>query len=222
VVVVCHGVGSNRAAFFGIAEVAVSLGCHALAIDLRAHGESGGWVSTFGANEVHDVAAAAKWLRSDAQFAAVPIVLVGVSMGAAVVLRTAGCVGAAGVLAESSFADLSAMIAVQTTRLGPLGGLAARAVQWAAWCQLGLAVPDVSPRASLLTLPPSVPVILLHAGDDEVVPVDEGRRLAEARRGIELEVFPGASHGCCSTADPLRFRRLLGDLLDRVRRNAAR
>jgi pimeloyl-ACP methyl ester carboxylesterase len=126
------------------------------------------------------------------------------------------------VLAESSFADLSAMIAVQTTRLGPLGGLAARAVQWAAWCQLGLAVPDVSPRASLLTLPPSVPVILLHAGDDEVVPVDEGRRLAEARRGIELEVFPGASHGCCSTADPLRFRRLLGDLLDRVRRNAAR
>ncbi len=127
-VVVCPGVGANRANFFAIAEVAASLGCHALAFDFRAHGESGGWVSTFGAREVLDVVAAVDWLRADPQFASAPLVLAGVPMGAATVLRAAKEVRAAGALAESSFADLATMLDAQLARLGPVAPLATAAI----------------------------------------------------------------------------------------------
>ncbi len=216
VVVVCHGVGANRAAFFDFAELAAELGCHALAFDFRAHGESGGCVSTFGYREVRDVAAAVQWLRNDPQLASAPVVLVGVSMGAATVLMAAEQVGAAAVLAESSYADLATMVGGQAAWFRPLAFAAplfVRAIGLATWCQLGFDLDHISPRASLARLPLDVPVVLLHAGADQVIPIHEGQRLASARPGLTLEVFGGAPHGGCSGAAPQRFRRLLAGLV---------
>jgi len=82
VVVVCHGVGANRANFFGYAELAWDLGCHAFAFDFRAHGHSGGSTTTLGAREADDVVATCRWLRANG-FEHHPLVLVGVSMGGA-------------------------------------------------------------------------------------------------------------------------------------------
>jgi pimeloyl-ACP methyl ester carboxylesterase len=214
--IVCHGVGANRAAFFGHAQHAFALGCHVLAFDFRAHGDSGGFASTFGADEVLDVAAAAAWLRARPGCEASPLVLIGVSMGGATVLRAAAETHANGVLAESAFADLDAMIERQAAVLGPLAPLAVTAVAWAAWWQLGVDVAAVSPRRSLASLPAAVPVVLVHAGDDDVIPVDDGRRLAAARPGTALHVVDGATHGACITTDPQGLRRLLADLIAEV------
>ena len=214
--VVCHGVGANRAAFFGYAEQAFALGCHALAFDFRAHGESGGCRSTFGADEVLDVAAAAAWLRARPGCADSPLVLIGVSMGGAAALRAAPLVGAAGVFTESSFADLREMIERQVEVLGPLAPLATAAVGWAARWQLGVDVGAISPRSALASLPRSVPVVLVHAGDDTVIPLDEGRRLAAARPGLPLHVVDGATHGAAITAALPRVRTLLRGLLVEV------
>ena len=90
---------------------------------------------------------------------------------------------------------------------------AAAMIGFAASCQLGVAVEEVSPRRSLAELPVQVPVVLLHAADDAVVPLAEGQRLAAVRPGTRLEVFPSAGHGGCSGADRARFRRLLGSLV---------
>ena len=62
--VVCHGLGANRAAFFGLAELAWQLDCETLAFDFRAHGESEGRVCTMSAREVEDVLAAVRFLRA--------------------------------------------------------------------------------------------------------------------------------------------------------------
>ncbi len=218
VVIVCHGLGSNRATFLGYAQIALELGCHALLFDFRGHGASGSAATTFGAHEVGDVAAAVGWLRAEPRFAAAPVVLVGVSMGAATALQAAALVGAAGVFAESSFADLPSMVARQAAALGDAAQLAVAAVAMAARLQLGVDLASVSPRASLAALPAHVPVVLVHAGDDEVVPRCEGERLAAARPGLRLHVVAGASHGGCSVCAPVRVRGWLAELLVDVER----
>ncbi len=216
VVVVCHGLGANRAAFFAYAEMAWQLGCHALAFDFRAHGGSGGFTSTFGAEEVFDVAAAVGWVRSQPSFAQSPLVLVGVSMGAVTALRAAAIVGANGVLAESAFADLSAMVAHQVAPLGPFADVAAWSIGLAARWQLGVELDDVSPRRSLSELATQIPVVLLQSGADAIIPRAESERLAAVRQQA-IHTFAGSPHGGCSVFDPERVMRLLEDLLAAVR-----
>ena len=41
-----------------------------------------------------------------------------------------------------------------------------------------------------------IPTLIIHGGDDQVVPIDVGgRRSAERIRGARLTVYPGAPHG---------------------------
>jgi alpha-beta hydrolase superfamily lysophospholipase len=214
--IVCHGLGADRHAFAGYTAMALRLGAHALAFDFRAHGRSGVFVSTLGADEVADLAAAVAWWRSQPGREHSPIVLVGVSMGGAVVLRAAGMVGAAGVLAESSYAELTAMIEAQTAPLGPCSGLAAAVVQAAARWQLGIDPKQVSPLQSLRALSPTIPVVLVHAGMDRVIPVAEGERLAAARADLELHVIAGAEHAGCLAVDPIALEQHLRTLLTAV------
>ena len=214
--IVCHGLGANRAMFFDYADLLWTHGCDVLAFDFRAHGASGGFVTTLGADEVLDVRAAAAWVRSQPSRADAPIVLVGVSMGGATVLRAAADVAAAAVFAESSYADLGAMVDGRFAALGPFAGVAAWLVSLAAYCQLGVATDAISPRASLAALDGAVPVTLVHAGDDEVVPLAQGRALAAARRGGELHVIDGARHGGCSITGRARVDELLAELLARL------
>ncbi|MEZ6037368.1 MAG: alpha/beta hydrolase [Planctomycetota bacterium] len=211
VVIVCHGLGANRAMFFGYAQLAFELGCHVLAFDFRAHGHSGGMVTTIGAREAEDVVAAAEFVRSDPGLRG-PLVLVGVSMGAATALRAAGAVADA-VFAESSYADLSTMLDARMGLLGPAAPLASALAQFAARCQLGLDLTEVSPHRALAALPADVPVVLVHAGADGVIPLAEGRRLAAARPGLELHVIPDAGHGYCLFTARRRIEGLLRELL---------
>ncbi|HEX6813998.1 MAG TPA: alpha/beta fold hydrolase [Planctomycetota bacterium] len=212
-VVVCHGLGANRAAFFGYALAAHRLGAHAVAFDFRAHGASSGMVCTLGRDEVHDVAAVVAWLRAQARFRDAPLVLAGVSMGAATALRAASSVGATAVFAESSYADLAAMIDAQTAVAGPLAAVASRAIGIAAAWQLGVEVAAVSPRATLAALPPGVAVVLVHAGDDAIIPPREGERLAAARPGLALHVVAGAPHGGCLSTDAALVESHLANVL---------
>ncbi len=216
-VVVCHGLGANRAACFGYAELATANGCHALAFDFRAHGESGGAVATFGHDEVLDVAAAVGWARSQPELARAPLLLCGVSMGAASALQAAAGVGADGVFTESSFADLHTMVAAQARGLGPLAPWVADVVAVVATVTLGVDLAAVSPRERLALLPPELPVCLVHAGDDVVIPVEQGERLAAARPGTLLHRIEGAAHGACLAADPARVGQLFRDLLAAAR-----
>jgi pimeloyl-ACP methyl ester carboxylesterase len=215
VVVVCHGLGGNHARFFDYAEVAFGLGGHVLAFDFRAHGGSDGVVSTMGALEVDDVLAAVAFARHEARLDG-PLVLVGVSMGGATVLRAAAAAGAAAVFAESSYADLGLMLDQRMRMLGPAAPIGRVVARFAAWSQVGIDPDSVSPRQSLAALPQSVPVVLVHAEGDPVIPVAEGLRLAAARPGLELHLFADANHGGCLWADWRRVQALLQSLLTQV------
>jgi non-heme chloroperoxidase len=59
-----------------------------------------------------------------------------------------------------------------------------------------------------------VPTLIIHGDDDQIVPINDSALLATALvKGSVLKVYPGASHGVCSThkdevnADLLAFIR---------------
>ena len=216
VVIVCHGLGANRANFFAYAQLAWILECHVFAFDFRGHGQSEGVTTTLGGREAADVVAASRWIRAQPEFANSPLVLLGISMGGASVLRAAAEARADGVFVESSFCDLSAMLDERMAGLGPLRHLASASVRFAAWLQLGVDLKDVSPRASLAALPLSIPVVLVHAGDDALIPVAHGERLAAARAGLKLHVIEGAGHGGCLHTGWSQLEALLQGLLKTV------
>src|SRR4051794_21046509 len=96
-VVYLHGAGDSRRSSLRIADHFVPEGFDVLAYDSRAHGDSGGEACTYGVYEKQDLA------RVLGHVEARPIILLGVSLGAAVALQTA---------AETP--DVSAVIAVAT------------------------------------------------------------------------------------------------------------
>lgn len=217
VVIVCHGLGANRCNFFAYAHLAWLLDCHVFAFDFRGHGQSEGVTTTLGGREASDVVAATEWVRAEPQFAASKIVLLGISMGGASALRAAADANADAVFSESSFADLSTMLDDRMSGLGPLRRLASASVWLAARMQLGIDLDDVSPRQSLAALSREIPVVLVHAGDDNLIPVSQGRDLAAARPGLQLHVVAGAGHGGCIGVGWTQMQDLLRQLLASLR-----
>ncbi len=60
----CHGLGENRAALMNLVPLLQKAGYHILMFDFRAHGESAGVRSTLGVDEAQDVLGAADFLAA--------------------------------------------------------------------------------------------------------------------------------------------------------------
>ena len=86
---VCHGLTSSKADQLVLAHDLVPGGYNCLVLDFRAHGESGGQITTFGALEKRDVLAAVRWLKANHPSQSQRIVGVGASTGAAALISAA-------------------------------------------------------------------------------------------------------------------------------------
>src|SRR5207237_8058214 len=84
-----HGLASSKSNQLILARRLVPGGYNCLAIDFRAHGQSAGQLTTFGATEKRDVLAAIHWLREHHADESKPIVGVGANMGAAALISAA-------------------------------------------------------------------------------------------------------------------------------------
>jgi uncharacterized protein len=103
-VVMAHGLNRSRLEMVRKVPFVHERGWNALLIDLRHHGESGGTATTLGVKESDDVLAAAAFARSRG---GAPVVLWGVSLGAAsVMLAAARDPEIAGVICDSSYRNL--------------------------------------------------------------------------------------------------------------------
>src|SRR5205814_8004998 len=83
-VILIHGYADAKVGAIAWAPVWHALGYHILALDLRAHGESGGDQCTAGYFERHDVNQVLDQVRAERPEETRTIVLFGISMGAAV------------------------------------------------------------------------------------------------------------------------------------------
>ncbi len=176
-VVVLHGadsVGANHADF---ARVCVEHGLAALVFDARGHGAGDGPMD---GRAIRDVAVMADVLRAEAGVEAVG--LRGSSMGGyfALVAARAARAGAVVAICPASNEGLA---------VGLRAGWFKFAVDREPLVALLRAHDEAEAAARL-----EVPLLLVHAEGDEVIPVQVSRDLAARAPGAELLVVPGGNH----------------------------
>ncbi len=200
-----HGRGATRSECLRAVPLLHSLGLTTMVVSYRndaeaprsRHGTYG-----LGATEWRDVDAAVGFAR---RAGARRIVLMGWSMGGAIVLQVALSSAhrdlIAGVILDSPVVDWRVVLDYQGRQMKlpqPLTALAMRTLRadWGGLFTGGDApIPfdrlDVAARAGEL----AVPVLVLHSEDDGFVPPDSSHALAEARPDlVRLEAFTGARH----------------------------
>ena len=218
-VVALHGYGDAKVGAIAWAPTFHSLGYGVLAIDLRAHGESGGTLSTAGFWERHDVGDVINQFRAQRPSDTRSVVLFGVSLGAAVAAATAAQrddIDA--VILESPYADYRSAIAAHAEILGqPAGFLQDVGVRLAEW--LSAANFDVVRPVDLIPTIPC-PLMIIQAGDDPFVPPVDAKRIeaAAAARPTEAQTVywhvPGAPHVHALARDVAGYRQKVAAFLD--------
>jgi hypothetical protein len=176
-VVVLHGADSSKESHFDFARACAGGGLAALVFDARGHGESPGPLD---GRAIDDIARMTDLLRERAGVEAVG--LRGSSMGGYLALVAAEAARAGAVVAICPASAVGLAVGVRAGRFG-------FAVDRDAVVAL-LGAHDETAAARAL----DVPLLLLHAEGDEVVPVELSRALHAAAAASKLVVVPGGHH----------------------------
>jgi len=222
--VLVHGRGTTRAETLRAVPLLHALGISALVVSYRNDGEaprSRTGMYGLGATEWRDVDAAIGWALAHG---GERVVLMGWSMGGAIVLQTAirseHRETIAGVILESPVVDWRSVLDFHGRELG-VPTFASRAAvgmlgsEWGARAVRGgrgidFDELDMVARADEL----SVPILLLHSDDDGFVPSDASHALAAARPDIvQMETFAVARHTKLWNYDERRWTTVIRDWL---------
>lgn len=206
--ILCHGYKGNAIRdFCGCWKIAVEAGHNVLLINERCHGGSEGHTITFGILERQDVL---DWIKyANGRFGNVPVLLVGVSMGAATVLMAAGMdlpENVRGVIADCPY-DAPANIIKKV--LGKDRGMPEAVVY--PLIRLGgrlfgrFDLESDSPVEAVKRA--NVPILLIHGDDDRFVPYEMSRNIhGAAQEKIEFHTIPGAGHAINYAVAPEMYR----------------
>jgi alpha-beta hydrolase superfamily lysophospholipase len=190
--ILVHGYGDAKVGSIAWAPLFRSLGFNVLAIDLRAHGDSEGAYSTGGFYEREDLTQVIDQLRASRPEASRQVVLLGLSLGAAVVAAAAGRGGRgarddlAAVILECPFADFPGAILSHADNLGVPGSLfqmaAIRVAQWISGSDFGKVKPvDTIPKIRC-------PLWVIQSECDPFVSARNQARVAAAVAGRGADV----------------------------------
>lgn len=190
------------------------LGFNVLAVDQRCHGKSGGRVITFGIRERYDCL---DWIRFVRQrFGAdTPIILSGISMGAATVLMASELElpdNVVGIMADCPYASPAGIISKVAGEIGYPEKVAMPVIRLGAFLFGGLNIKESSAAEAVKHA--KIPILLIHGEDDRFVPCDMSREIHENCKEIsQLHTFPDAGHGLCYIKDPRRYEKICVDYL---------
>ena len=215
--ILCHGYHSSGAADFSCAmRPLFARGFQLLVIDQRAHLKSGGKWLTMGVKERRDVQSWADWVAR--QFGPEhPIVLEGMSMGAATVLMTADLPLPASVrciVADCGYTSPREIFTSVMRGFLPHP----RLLLWGAdlCCRLaaGFSIDGADARKALAKT--ALPVLLIHGEADTFVPCSMSRENYDAAAGEKtLVTVPDATHGMSYLVDESKVTAALDVFLDR-------
>ncbi len=216
-VILFHGYrGTPSRDLCGGASICFDLGCNVLLVEERGHGMSEGHTISFGVNERYDCLA---WSRWAAERFHVPILLVGISMGATAVLLASALdlpQNVRGIIADCPYTSPDTIIRLVGRRrhlpmspLMPFIRLGARIFG-------GFSLSANVNAAEAVRLA-RVPILLIHGEEDGFVPCDMSREIAAARPElVELHTFPGAWHGTSYLVNTERYTRLVREFCERT------
>ena len=196
-VIYCHGHLYHKGQMLDQAAFLHENGYRALLFDFRRHGDSEGSLTTFGYYEWRDVQAALRY-AIDVRGEEGPVILWGVSMGAATALLTAAEEPEIdAVIAESSFyaasetlrSDLRRMFGLPTVPFGFLTGTITE-------LRVGIKI-DALDLGRVVSGLGETSVLLVGGTADQRMPISNNERLFERIPGMRKEhyVAEGATHG---------------------------
>ena len=217
VMILFHGYRSNALRdCCGGHALAQKLGFNALVIHQRAHGESQGKTISFGIRERRDVHSWIHWARHRLG-EDVPIILSGLSMGAATVLMGCGLgypKNVACVIADSPYsapADIIRKVCRDShypDAMYPLIRLGARIYG-------GFRLDECTAAEAVRHA--SSPILLIHGEDDRLVPCDMSRTIAENNpQQCRICTVPKAAHGLAYMTDPEGYEEAVMDFLGSI------
>ena len=217
-IIAFHGYrGTPTRDFAGGTEFYLSSGFNLLMIEERAHCSSEGRSITFGVRERRDCLTWVGYARE--RFGTgIPIVLAGISMGAATVLMASGLElpgNVHGVIADSPFTSPKDIILKVCGDIGipPKAAYPLLALSAKLFAGFGLTDAD----ASKAVRHAKIPILLIHGEDDRFVPCEMSRKIHAANPGtVELHTFPGAGHGLSFLIDRQRYEKIVSEYLGRV------
>lgn len=210
-----HGYRSNgRREFSGNNRIAMNLGFNVIVVDERAHGKSGGHTITFGIKERFDCLAWAEYAAE--RFGPdVPIVLAGVSMGAATVLMASSLPlpsNVAAIIADCPYSSPGEIIRKVSgdVKLPPVLSYPFVVIGALLFGKFKLwetsAVEAVKHTR--------IPILLIHGDDDRFVPCEMSEKIYAACVGAsELIIFPGAGHALSYFTDTALYEKTVEDFL---------
>lgn len=205
VVIQFHGNGANMTSHFLYVYWLALEGWDVFAFDYRGYGGSGGNKSVAGA--VEDGAAALAYARRKAP--GLPLVVIGQSLGGALALAALDRDGGEGVRALVLDSTFSSFRRIAREKLAP---------HWLTWPLQWLPYALISDRIApqrLIVRRKPVPLLMLHARKDPIVPYSEGRRLYERAPGPkEFWDVPGSGHTEAFGVQGAEFRPRLLKFLD--------
>lgn len=215
-VLLSHGLGAEKWQFLPAVYPLYRRGFSVLAFDHRGHGSSDGVTTTFGLIEAEDIEAAYRLLR--AKIGEGTIVLYGISMGGAAAQVAAPRLPGLGALVlDSTFASFASV----APHALPFSGAGAQlAVGIGRLWSLPITGHDLLGFEPIGEAPrlPQVPVLLLHAEQDPLIPVTEAERLKMAYGDrAQLVRLPGAHHANGFSYAPQQHTQALDGLLSRIR-----
>lgn len=215
VLIQLHGYRGNAVReFCGGWQLAGELRCRCLVVDQRGLGDSGGHTITFGIRERYDCR---EWVRYvSRRFGAdTPIILSGISMGAATVLMASELElpgNVKGIMADCPYSSPSAIIRKVCRDVKLPGWLGLPFVAFGGlvfggfWLFESSAVKAVSKT--------KIPLLLIHGQEDLFVPWDMSRQILDAAAGkCTLFTVPGAGHGLSYLVDPAGYTRAVKKFL---------
>jgi len=184
-VILCHGLGANKANQLIMAQDLVPSGYNVLAFDFRAHGESGGQLSSFGDLERRDVLGAVRWLRAQRPDESKHVFGVGASMGAAALIAAAADPGPDGQALEAlavydTYDDLGSLVGglAEHYFVPPLDWLAVHAGLPIASAHVGRRLDRFAPADEVKALWPR-PILVVHGKADRIIGFEHGQRLLD-------------------------------------------
>jgi dipeptidyl aminopeptidase/acylaminoacyl peptidase len=192
-IILMHGYPTNKADMLSEASF-LAQEMNILMFDFRGLGGSEKTYSTLGAKEVNDLHGAIDYLKTEKDLEEVS--LWGFSMGGAVALQgTAQREEVIAVVSDSSYANLDEMIEnylpipVFSKTLKPFFYFWSRIL-------FEVNIKDISPEEEAKNI--EVPVFLIHAEKDPLIPIEQAEKLEEAlsdNKGLKVEFIDSSHHG---------------------------
>lgn len=212
-VILAHGHGGNRDIFLDTAQLLLERGYGVAMFDFRAHGESGGDLSTIGELEVIDLLTIVDYIATREDADPDRIGAIGFSMGGAAVAQAAAQDDRIAVVSiEASFTSLRDVLLHRADVLGPIS----QAATLMSARQLGMHPDEVLVADILCDISPR-PIVLIHGDADTTMFPDTPEQMIDAACApADLWVVEGLGHVRSIEVDPEGYEERVLDLFDSV------